>query len=301
MKSVGALLFFLISLSSSAQSRWHDQYRVKKTFEIGDEQTYEVTEFSKAESMLTIRKSEVHSFVRFQIVDTANGGYWMRYSVLNNNIRKQHDSSTYIIAELSAGIEQMVYIKNGYFSFDSLSYHLNREMVKKKLALITADNEYKKRTSLYISMLQSEIDEENDISMLIGPLMLMQMYFGAEVYKKFMVYSKGNTSSLNRPFLFSGQVGNKWESTSKDSTVSLTTIFTGDPVPTARYFRPTYESIVQSMAKKPGRITYPNEMQYPTEYNYKTQPHRSFPLSLSKKNVMYYLWREVSRVEMKKW
>ena len=301
MKIFLPLLLIIFSQQAAAQSRWLDQYKVKKNFEIGDAQTYEVTEFYKAEALFTANKSEIQSYVRFEIVDTLSGGYWLKYTVLDNAVTKQHDSSTHIIAALSKRIEQYVYMKDGYFHFDSLSYQRNRQMVTERLLQFAADNELQKKTSLFVQRLVAEVSEGNDISSLLGPLMLMQMYFDADVYKKFMVNTKSNSSNVNNQVLFTGTIGNKWESTSKDSTVTLSRHYVGDPVPAARYFKPIYQSLLKASGITKGKSFYPWEMIYKTEYNFTTQPHRSFPTDLHKKTVSEYIWREVGRIEMKKW
>lgn len=299
--SVCFILMCLAGTSQSSQARWHDQYKVKTGFEIGETQTYEVTEFQKVDNILLGIRSTIESLVRFEVKDTANGGYWILYSVLSNSVKKQHDSSTYIMSELTQGLQQYFYVKDGMILLDSANLRSNIEELTEKLDELVNSFSFGKTTRQFIVRLKAELDNGDGIAAFLAPLNLFANYYSAGVYKKFRIDTKTTYGTLFSNKTFTGLMGNKWESTSKDSTVKLSRLFTGDPVATARYHRPIYEAILASNGITRKNSFYPPQMRYINEYEFTVPPQRSFPSYLYKKVVSEYLWREVIKIEMKKW
>jgi hypothetical protein len=291
------LLFF--SLSAFPQSRWNDQFAVKTSFELGQSQTYAVSQFFKIDNILWSIKSEVNSLVNFQVIDTADGGYWIRYSINVFSVKQHNDSSAYVIAALLNGMEQFVYAKGGFLTLDSAFYFKSKKRVAEQLDSIATQRSFGKNTTQLIKHLQTELKEEAGLGALLAPLMLFEEYYSSGTYKKFFVQNRGSVVNILHKHLFDGNIGNKWEFTSKDTTLQLSRLFTGDPVPTARYFKPFYEAVLAANNIKRGRSFYPLEMRYLDEYTFRTRPGSSFPLYLHNRKLSEYIWRGVSKIVMR--
>ncbi|RYF91058.1 MAG: hypothetical protein EOO03_02290, partial [Chitinophagaceae bacterium] len=236
-------LAVLFSCSAFCQVNRSDHFRVKTTFEIGESQTYEVKEFSKVDHIFLGIRSSTESLVRFEVLDTANGGYMLRYVVLSNTAKKEQDSTAQLMTTLTKGLEQYFFVKGNLLQPDSISLELNRLRISASLDSIMANQSSGKNMSQYMISLKANLDNGEGMGPFLRPLLLFYMYLDANLYKKFATESKVNFGRLLGKNSFTGLINSKWSSTSGDGTVKLRRNFTGDPTPTARYFKPYYEAV----------------------------------------------------------
>jgi len=288
-----------LSIPSFAQSIWTDAFSIKKTFNVGESKSYEVNEFFKIDNLFLMIRSEVNSTVNFQVIDTAEAGYWLSYTVNTNSVKQHNDSSAYIIAQLMNGLQLYVYLKNGHSHLDSLVYFKVKKRIEEEVNSMAVYQKFGKKNTQFIQYLQNELKKDEGLGFLLGPLALFESYYSSNVYKKFRITTEGKEVNILKKILFGGIISQKWQSTTKDSTVKLNYFFTGDPVPAARYYKSIYEPLLIANNIKRGKYFYPAEMRYIADYTFHSRPGRSFPLSLYKKVVSEYIFRSVIKIDMK--
>lgn len=299
MRTIICLTILFTSHIVLGQNRYTDHFKVSTDFELGETHTYEVSEFFKIDHILFGIRSTVFSTVSFKVIDTADGGHWLKYSIKIDKVKQNNDSTAYILAALADGLQLLVFAKDGQIVPDSILYHKTKEKILTKLDFITNSQTFGKKMIVYINFLRAELNENAGLGSLLRPLMLFKVYHDSKAYKKFRTNERSGAANILNEKLFSGAAGNKWESSNKDSTVSLNILFVADPVPAARFYKPIYESLLAANNIRKGKNFYPPEMRYIIDYNFKTQPGKTFPVSLQQKVVSEYLFRSVNRVEMK--
>jgi hypothetical protein len=296
------ITFFLIilfySYSCIGQISWSASFLIKHGFELGEQKTYTVSEFSKVDNIFMGFRATVESTVNFNVIDTADGGYWIKYTVNVNLAKAGRDSSVYIKATLTDGIQINFYAKNGIIKLDSLSYFKTKDRVTAALDSIANQQTFSKKNAQFIRYLQSELKKEEGLGILLGPMMIFEVYYSSQVYKKFRLNSDGISQNILKKTLFAGFIEKEWISTSKDSTVLLNYFFTGHPVAAAQYYKPKCEEILAAENIKIGRYFFPPEMRYINDYNFRTQPRKSFPSYMYTKIVSEYKFRSVNKIKM---
>lgn len=284
---------------SSAQNAWLTSFPINTKFVLGESRHYAVNEFFKIDNLFIGIKSTIQSTVHFRVIDTADGGYWIKYSVNVNSAKANKDSSVYITATLTDNIKIYFYAKNGFVYIDSSSYHNTKNRVSKMLDSIATTQSFGKKTNQFINYLQVHLKNDEGLGLLISPLMIFEVYYCSEVYKKFRITTSGNAENVLNKKLFTGSIDKEWKSTSKDSVVRLEYFFTGNPTEAANYFKPICEELLLRANIKIKKNMLPAEMIYISNYTFTTQPAKSFPKEMYKKTVSEYLFRTVSKIEMK--
>lgn len=295
------LIFFIIvflTTKSSAQKSWTDKFTVKTTFEIGQIKTYQVSEFFKIDNILFGDRYEVESTVSFQVIDSANGGYWIIYNVTTNATKQHKDSSAYFIGMLLDGINLYIYAKNGQFQLDSTIYFYTKEKVADELDSISTQYAFGKTNKKIIQNLKSKLKEDAGLGFLLAPLMLFEEYYSSSEYKKFRTTKNGQSQDILKKQLFNGEISQELKSIAKDSIVNLDRVFIAHPVSAAQYHKSIYEPILAENNIKRGRAFWPPEMRYLSNYAFYSQPSETFPKSLYKKVVSEYIFRTVLKIEM---
>lgn len=290
--------FLLCSLLSFSQNRWNASFKIKTNFILGQSQTYQVKEFFKIDNIFIGFKSTVESIVNFKVIDTSNGGYWIRYTMSTLAAKSKQDKSVFIKNELMDNIKLYVFAKDGNFLLDSLSYHKSKNRIADKLDSIANEQTFDKNTTRYIKYLQAELKKDAGLGSLLAPLLLWQQYYISGEFKKFRLTGSAEAQNILSQKEFSGVIDKEWVSTTRDSTVELNAIFTGDPVQTAKFYKAFYEQLIIINNKKIGKLSFPPEMRYVDNYFFKNTLTRTFPIFLSKKNVSEYFFRSVVKTEM---
>ena len=87
------LITFLLlcALDGFNQNNWNTSFKIKSDYKLGESQNYTVKEFYKVDNIFIGFRSTVESIVNFEVVDTSNGGYWIRYTVIAISAKSKKD------------------------------------------------------------------------------------------------------------------------------------------------------------------------------------------------------------------
>ena len=298
MRTLFLILFVFCQIAAYSQNKWTATFKAKRNFTLGESYSYNVKEFFKIDNIFVGFKATSESIATFKIVDTSNGGYWIRYSTTSIFAKSKNDKSIFVMNELMDKIQLFVFVKDGTFMLDSLSYHKTKKSIADDLDSIAGTKTFDKNTTRYITFLKAELQEEAGLGSLLGSLVLWQQYYISGEFKKFRLTMAGEAQNILSQKQYSGVIENELLNISKDSSVTLQTDFTGDPTSTARYYKGFYEKLIKLNNKKIGKLAFPPEMRYNDYYIFKTALNGTFPNSLTKKTVAEYLVRSVVRTEM---
>jgi hypothetical protein len=149
---------------------------------------------------------EVTSIVTFRVVDTASGGYWIRYQVSPIAVKQRKDSSAYLLASLMEGIDLALFAKDGQLHLDSADYFSTKERIAIKLDSITSQQFIGKKDMQYIELLKTELKKDAGLGNLLSPLMLFETYYSSEDYKQFRLTTAGSAADILNEVLFRGDI-----------------------------------------------------------------------------------------------
>lgn len=298
MKITACLILILSSFTMFGQTSWTQKYSVKTTFKLGESHIYEVNELFKLDNIFYRIRSEIKSTVIFEVVDTANGGEWIRYNVFTNSVKQKRDSSAILIAKLMDGIQLYIYAKNGFLQLDSTSYYKTKNRVSKALDSITV-NEPTTKKNQYIAFIKSELEKPSGLGSLLTPLLIFESYYFSKEYKKYLLTETGESTDIFHNVSFYGGIEKQWKTTTQDSIVKLNFKFIGDPTQAASYYKAYYKKLLEAQNIKKGKNFYPDFMRYISDYRFQSKFNCAFPILLSRKSVSEYLFRTVSKVTMK--